>query len=100
MSPTVIASRANFPEALEFLFAPAPYKIAYGGRGATKSWGFARALLIAGIKNKLRILAARETMKSIRDSVHQLFEEQIKALDLEAFYRVEKSAIYGSNGAE
>jgi phage terminase large subunit len=39
-------------------------------------------------------------MKSIRDSVHQLLEEQIKALGLESFYRVEKSVIYGINGSE
>ena len=82
------------------MFQPAPYKIAYGGRGGTKSWGFARALLILGTQKRLRILCARDTMKSLRDSVHQLLEEQIKALQLDAFYRIEKSAIYGSNGTE
>ena len=80
------------------LFEPAPYKIAYGGRGGAKSWNFARALLIMGTERKLRILCARETMKSIRDSVHQLLETQIKALGLDALYRIEKSAIYGTNG--
>jgi phage terminase large subunit len=100
MTPTLIGSKANFPVALEFLFEPASYKIAYGGRGATKSWGFARALLIAGTKQKLRILCARETMKSIRDSVHQLLESQLQDLGLESFYRVEKSVIYGTNGTE
>jgi phage terminase large subunit len=93
-------SKAKFPEALEFLFEPAPFKVAYGGRGATKSWGFARALLIRGTERKQRILCARETQKSIKDSVHQLLEEQIEALGLGAFYRVEKSAIYGVNGTE
>lgn len=91
-------SKAPFPEALEFLFQPVPYKVAYGGRGGTKSWGFARALLIEGTRRKLRILCARETQKSIRDSVHQLLVTQMKELNLESFYRVEKSAIYGSNG--
>ena len=100
MTPAPIDSKAPFPEALQFLFQPAPYKIAYGGRGGTKSWGFARALLILGTQKRLRILCARDTMKSLRDSVHQLLEEQIKALQLEAFYRIEKSAIYGSNGTE
>lgn len=95
-----VSSRAQFPEALEFLFKPAPFKIAYGGRGATKSWGFARALLIRGTERKQRILCARETQKSIKDSVHQLLEEQIKELKLEAYYRVEKNAIYGVNGTE
>jgi phage terminase large subunit len=96
----VIGTRAEFPPALKFLFDPHPYKVAYGGRGAAKSWGFARALLIRGAQQCLRILCARETMKSIRDSVHQLLEEQIRALGLGDFYRIEKSAIYGSNGTE
>ena len=100
MTPQAIDTRALFPDALEFLFQPASFKVAYGGRGGTKSWGFARALLIEGTRRKLRILCARETQKSIRDSVHQLLEEQIAALNLEAFYRVEKSVIYGTNGTE
>jgi phage terminase large subunit len=100
VTPQAIDSRALFPEALDFLFEPAPFKIAYGGRGATKSWGFARALLIEGTRRKLRILCARETMKSIRDSVHQLLESQLQELGLDAFYRIEKSVIYGSNGTE
>ena len=100
MTPTVIESRARFPDALDFLWHKAPYKIAYGGRGAAKSWNFARALLIRGTEEKLRVLCARETMKSIRDSVHQLLEEQIKSLNLEDCYHVEKSAIYGSNGTQ
>ena len=83
---------------MDFLFDPFPYKVAWGGRGATKSWGFARALLIEGARRQLRILCARETQKSIRDSVHQLLVTQMKDLGLESFYRVEKAAIYGSNG--
>jgi phage terminase large subunit len=98
MTAEAPVSRAEFPPKLNFLFKPAPYKVAYGGRGATKSWGFARALLIRGTQEKLRILCARETQKSIRDSVHQLLETQMKELGLESFFRVEKSAIYGSNG--
>jgi len=99
-TPEVLHSKAPFPEALDFLFEPAPYKIAYGGRGATKSWGFARAILIAGTRRRLRVLCARETQKSLKDSVHQLLEEQIGNLGLEGFYRVEKAVIYGSNGTE
>lgn len=93
-------ARAEFPDPLNFLFEPHPYKVAYGGRGASKSWNFARALLILGSLTCLRILCARETMKSIRDSVHQLLEEQIEKLGLKDFYRIEKSAIYGQNGTE
>jgi phage terminase large subunit len=100
VTPQTLVSNAEFPEALDFLFEPAPVKVAYGGRGAAKSWAFARALLILGTQRKMRILCARETMKSIRDSVHQLLEEQIRALHLDSFYRIEKSAFYGTNGSE
>jgi phage terminase large subunit len=99
MTPAqTVNTRAPFPYKLDFLFDPSPYKVAWGGRGATKSWGFARALLIEGARRQLRILCARETQKSIRDSVHQLLVTQMKDLGLESFYRVEKAAIYGSNG--
>lgn len=98
MTPQIVETRAKFPRKLNVLFEPHPYKIAYGGRGGAKSWGFARALLILGTQKRLRILCARETQKSIRDSVHQLLATQIKELGLEDFYRIEKSAIYGTNG--
>lgn len=99
MTPQVVETRASFPRKLTPLFDPHPYKVGYGGRGATKSWGFARALLILGTQKRIRILCARETQKSIRDSVHQLLVTQMKELGLEAFYRVEKAAIYGTNGS-
>lgn len=91
---------ANFPEKLEFLFEPHRYKVAYGGRGAAKSWGFARALLIQGARRQLRILCARETQKSIADSVHQLLEDQIAELGLAGYYNVLKSSIVGITGTE
>ena len=86
---------AGFPKKLEFLFAPARYKVLYGGRGGSKSWGIARALLLQGQKKPLRILCARETMRSIADSVHKLLSDQIVALGLEAHYTIEKASIRG-----
>lgn len=91
---------ANFPEELRFLFEPARYKVAWGGRGAAKSWNFGRALLLQGGQRPLRILCARETQKSIADSVHQLLKSQIIELGLDKFYEVEKASIYAKNGTE
>jgi len=91
---------ANFPEKLQFLFTPSRYKVAFGGRGAAKSWAFGRALLLQGCQKKLRIICARETQKSISDSVHQLLEEQIRELGLDGFYEVQKISIIGKNGTE
>lgn len=95
-----MAINAEFPEKLQFLFEPHRYKVAYGGRGGAKSWGFARALLILGTQKPLRILCARETQKSIADSVHKLLSDQIKALGLDRFYQILKSTIIGANGTE
>jgi phage terminase large subunit len=91
---------AQFPEKLEFLFEPSRYKVAYGGRGAAKSWAFARAILILGTKRKLRVLCARETQKSLADSVHKLLSDQIHALGLSDHYHAGKAAIIGRNGTE
>lgn len=81
-----------------FLFEPHRYKVAYGGRGGTKSWGFARALLAQGADKPLRILCAREVQKSIKDSVHTLLSDQIQLLDLGGFYEVLTNEIRGRNG--
>lgn len=91
---------AAFPAKLAFLFRPKRYKIAYGGRGGSKSWGFARALLILGAQKTLRILCARETQKSIADSVYKLLCDQIEQLKLSHFYEITKTNIVGANGTE
>lgn len=91
---------AEFPSKLKFLFQPKRYKVAYGGRGATKSWGFARALLILGAQKKLRILCTREVQKSIKDSVHSLLSDQVQAIGLGGHYDVLQTEIRGKNGTE
>lgn len=88
----------KFPEKLEFLFRPARYKVAHGGRGSAKSWGFARALLILGAQEPTRILCTREVQKSIKDSVHRLLCDQIQALGLGGFYEPLETEIRGKNG--
>ena len=89
---------AKFPPKLKSLFEPKRYKVLYGGRGGAKSWGIARALLIEGVRQPLRILCAREVQNSIQDSVYQLLKDQIIALKLEGFYTFTLSEIRGANG--
>lgn len=88
----------EFPAKLQCLFRPGRYKVAYGGRGSGKSWGFARALLLLGMQRKERVLCAREVQKSIKDSVHALVRDQIEALGLGGFYDVQRDEIRGRNG--
>jgi phage terminase large subunit len=91
----------QFPEKLAFLFERHPYKVLYGGRDGVKSWSIAQALLllgtgtISGWDRPLRILCGRETMDSIRESVHQLLSDQIGRLGLGDFYQVLQSEIRG-----
>lgn len=90
----------QFPKSLDCLFQPSRYKVLYGGRGGAKSWGAARALLIQGAREPLRILCAREFQNSIADSVHKLLSDQIADMGLSAFYEVQNAAISGRNGTE
>ncbi len=90
----------NFPEKLKPLFTPCRYKELHGGRGGTKSWGVARALLLQGRVEPLRILCAREFQNSIKDSVLKLLSDQVHAMGLDHFYEVQTAAIKGANGTE
>ena len=92
--------QAEFPEKLAPLFESHPFKVLYGGRDGVKSWSVARALLILGTQRPMRILCARETMDSIRESVHQLLSDQIVLLGLDRFYSILQSEIRGANGTE
>ena len=82
------------------LFTPHRYKVLKGGRGSSKSWSVAQALLALGMGKKLRILCAREIQKSILDSSYKLLADQVERLDLTSFYNVMKTEIRGSNGTE
>jgi phage terminase large subunit len=86
------------PEKLGFLYEPMDFKVAYGGRGAAKSWAFADALLVQGLARPLRLLCAREYQTSIKDSVHQLLRDRIAALGLGDSYTPMASSISGKNG--
>ena len=89
----------RFPKALQFLFKPARYKVARGGRGSGKSWGFARALILRCTKQQTRVLCTREIQKSIQQSVHQLLSDQIEAMGLSEAFEVLQTEIRGPHGS-
>ena len=95
-------SKAEFPEKLQCLFNPSKsrYRTLFGGRGAGKSHGVAKSLLIKGAMATLRVLCAREYQTSIRDSVHKLLCDQIELLGLSTFYEITQTSIRGKNGTE
>jgi phage terminase large subunit len=97
----MVSINTQIPEKMTFLLESARFKVTASGRGAgAKSWTYARVLLSLGTIAPLRILCARETMLSIKESVHRLLSDQIKLLGLERHYEVLKSTIIGKNGTE
>ena len=92
---------AHVPHAFQFLYRPSRYKVAYGGRGGAKSWGFADALLIQGVQQPgLRVLCCREFQNSMRDSVHKVLSDRIDALGLSSCYEIQNTIIKGPGGTE
>ena len=90
-----------FPEKAIPLFQPAPYKVMYGGRGGSKSWDMARAIIALGAHKKLFVVCAREFQRSIKDSVHKLLSEQVSEMGLDDHYEIQEQKIIGRlNGTE
>lgn len=90
----------QFPEKLQGIFDPSPYKVFYGGRGGAKSHSIARSLLTIGASKRIRVLCCREFQASMADSVHKLLKDIIMDYGLNVFYTVYNNAIVGKNGTE
>jgi len=90
-----MTTNIEFPEPLRCLFLPKRTKVLYGGRGAGRSWGAARALLLQGTTAPLRNLCVRELQNSMADSVHKLLSDQIGAMGLDSFYDIQANKIIG-----
>lgn len=83
------------PKCAKILTGPERYKAMWGGRLGVKTWSMARQLLIRGASENLRWLCTRETMKSIKESVHLVLSDQIKNMGLDGYYDVQETVIYG-----
>ncbi len=78
------------------------YYVFWSGRGAAKSWGIARVLLVWAVTaiKPLLIFCGRELQASLPESSHRLLSEQIGMLDLGASLTVQQSSIACVNGSE
>lgn len=90
----------RFAKPVRGLFKPMRYKVLYGGRGAIKSWSFARAAVIRSYQTKIRVLCAREFQNSIKESVHQLLEEQINLMGFSSWFDITDKTIRSHCGSE
>lgn len=83
----------NIPHAFKEWVDPYRYKIAYGGRGSSKSWSVAQLLVIKSLQKKLRILCCREYQANIGQSVYQLLKDIIYKNRLDKYFNVTKNEI-------
>lgn len=84
----------EFLEKLSFLlFESARWKIAWGGRGAGKTEGFAIALILLSRTRNLRILCARELQNSIDESVKFMIEAWIIQMGFEDEFKITNKQI-------
>ena len=92
--------RLELPKKILPIFQPKRFKVLYGGRGSGKSWSVARVLITKAVEKPIRILCARETQKSIQESVHRLLKDQITLMNLDHLFDVQEKKIIGKNGSE
>lgn len=90
---------AQFPAKFRYLFEPHRYKIAYGGRATAKSWAYAQALVTLAAAYQIRALGARETMNSIKESVHLLLADWIARLEMMHRFEIQKDRILSDTGS-
>jgi len=94
--------RVEIPAAFRELLQPHRYKVFFGGRGSGKSWSFATVIVTRAAERPIRVLCARESMNSIRESVHELLAQRIRSLGLESpdQFTIGETAITHRNGSE
>lgn len=90
----------KLPAKFQGLFAPARYKIYFGGRGGAKSFSLATALIARAYSEPLRILCTREFQSSIADSVHRLLSDRINDLGLAQWFNITRTEITSAAGAQ
>jgi phage terminase large subunit len=77
----------------------ARYIMSRGGRGGTKSWAVARALVLRALVEPIRGLCLREIQRSLKDSSLRLLADQVDMLDLSRFFDVQANSITSHCGA-
>ena len=91
--------REQVAPCLEVFRKPAPYKVAWGGRGSGKSWGFASLLLQKLTASPHRLLCCREIQKSLAESSYRLMLDTINRLELRG-WTITKETLEHENGSK
>ena len=87
------------PEKMQSFLQSARYKIAYGGRGSSKTRTFVSLLVEKSRVSFERVLCCREIQKSIQDSSYQEIVDEIRRRGLDDEFRIlEKKIINKATG--
>lgn len=84
----------------ELTTKPHRVKCLRGGRGSSKSWRIAEALIELTVRYDLRILCLRRVQKSIDASSHKLLSDTIRRLGYESEFTITQNSIKAKSGAE
>lgn len=76
------------------------YKILWGGRGSGKTESVARILVARAMEKPLRILCARETQTSIKESVHSVLKRVIHDWEWDSYFHITDRSITNDLGSE
>lgn len=79
------------PKLKDVFVGEARYRVAHGGRGSSKSWGFARMAILCMLQEPYPFLFGRELQNSIKDSVHKLLSSQVEMMGLGAYFDIGES---------
>lgn len=91
--------RTQVAPCLEVFRKPAPYKLAFGGRGSGKSWGFVSLLSQKLTEEPHRLLCCRELQNSLSESSYRLFVDTITRLELKG-WNILKDTLENVNGSK
>jgi len=91
----------NIPKKLLPIFTTDKrYIVLHSGRGAGKSWAVADYIIAKCMEKPIRVLATREIMNSIKDSVHKLLCDRIHEHKIESHFNITDRDIKCKNGSE
>lgn len=66
-------------------------EVFYGGAGSGKSYGAVQKVLLKSMNDKRKVLVIRKIQKTIKDSIWNLFKEQIEELGMTNVTRINRS---------
>ena len=97
-SPTL---RMYMPAKIRWVMSrPSRYKVLDGGRGGAKSYSFANCAIARACQERVRFLCTRETQNSIKDSVHRLISDRIRAAGLSELFTIRNETIESKSGSQ